>query len=136
MFQHEYFVNEEKRTVICKLTCEGDEVIDDLAKHQMYPANKGAIIENLIGDIYIGKAKCMPGDTWDEEIGRRIAYKKAVAKFNQAKLNKVTAMENGYRAFLEKFTGITAVLKEKYTKSISNAFESCEKIGGNPADKQ
>ena len=136
MFQYEYFVNEEKRTVICKLTCEGDEVIDDLAKYQMYPGNENAIVGNLIGDTYIGKAKCMPGDTWDEKIGRRIAYKKAVAKFNQAKLNRVIAMENRYQAFLKKFTGITAVLKEKYTKSISNAFESCEKIGGNPADKK
>lgn len=80
MFYTNYFVNEEKKVVVCKLeNCAGSLVCDMC--EQGYPHHPDLVI----ADTFIGKAVCAPEDTFDVEIGKKIAYKRAVAKLFTAK---------------------------------------------------
>jgi hypothetical protein len=92
-----YYVNKEKRTVVCvfvpasksfysniynalnKVMCDNDPVrffacIDDPVRDGWVPAK------------YVGKAKCDPKDTWNEEYGKRLAKARAIVKFQEEKL--------------------------------------------------
>lgn len=55
-----YFVNTEKKTVVCIITVQDD----------------------FLGNVhrFEGKAKCSPEDTFDENIGREIAQNRAFIK--------------------------------------------------------
>lgn len=77
----EYFVNQEKRTVICKFTAKD---------------KKGY---NLYEDIIVyGKAKCSPEDQWNEDRGMAIAYSRAMInlkkKIRDLKINIISEIEN------------------------------------------
>jgi len=62
-FTEEYFVNPIKRVVVCKLLVDnGCTCFSD-------------VIE------YIGKAKCAPDDEFNDLIGKRLASRRARAKF-------------------------------------------------------
>lgn len=67
----EYFVNEEKRTVVAKIT------------------------DVVIGDAYVtvtGKSKCHPEDEWDVKKGTKLARIRAIKKFNSSKMRVLNNM--------------------------------------------
>ena len=67
----EYFVNEEKRTVVAKIT------------------------DYVVGDEYVtvtGKSKCHPDDEWDVKKGTKLARIRAIKKFNASKMRMLNDM--------------------------------------------
>jgi len=71
MKETKYFVNPEKKTVVCIITVQ-DDYFREI-------------------HCFEGKAKCSPEDTFDEETGRKIAQKRAYIKmkthFRDGKVN-------------------------------------------------
>ena len=77
----EYYVDEEKKVVVCKLTgCEGGSMCDMCQVG--YPHHP----DFVLNDSYVSKAKCFEDDTFDAEFGKKLAYQRAVTKLNTAKV--------------------------------------------------
>ena len=86
-----FFVDEEKRTVICVIENTSSLVTDffDISKiiwsnDPTHPVN---IYPNyrlekklILPDRFTGKAVCAPEDEWNEEVGRLIAFDRAKEK--------------------------------------------------------
>lgn len=79
-----YFVNEEKRVVVCRLRFRLNDKCEDLVHSQgyyWYLRHKGKCIFSGIvdGDQFdiISTSKCHIDDTWNEVEGKRIAESKA-----------------------------------------------------------
>ena len=47
----------------------------------------------FLNDSYVGKAKCSEDDTFDVEFGKKLAYQRAVAKLNTAKVKTLKRFE-------------------------------------------
>ena len=75
MVKTTYYVNKEKRTVVCVMyTC--NDVRDKILKYGLIPSYK--YLSQV--KVYHGVAKCAPEDEWDEVIGRKLAEWRAAAK--------------------------------------------------------
>lgn len=88
MYQEQYFTGTNKdgyRVVVCKLTGCGNSLEEDLEKKgwEGYHGFFGGPF--MLPDSFEGKAKCDPRDTYDEEIGKKIAKERALAKLARAK---------------------------------------------------
>lgn len=68
MKETKYYVNPEKKTVVCVITIQ-DDIFGDLLRFE-------------------GKAKCSPEDAFDENIGRQIAQNRAFIKMKVHFLNQ------------------------------------------------
>lgn len=79
-FNENYYVDEKKKIVVCKLTDCAGALICDLCKRN-WPGHE----ELLIEDTFVGKAKCSDDDVFDVEKGKKIAFKRAYAKLTRAK---------------------------------------------------
>jgi len=72
MKETKYYVNEAKRTVVCVISLDGEYEIEN----------------------FIGKAKCSPEDSWDEEKGKEIARLRAMIKVKSwVRKNKLDTIE-------------------------------------------
>lgn len=80
-----YYIDEEKRTVVCKLRGAMFDVIDNLLSHCNYVDFEN---DYTMKDCYVGKAKCSPEDKWDKNTGKRIALCRALVSYYNDK-NKV-----------------------------------------------
>ena len=77
-----FYVNEKKRRVVCVLPVNKYMIslyLNDIMTNHLYLNG----IPKL-NDRYIGVAKCHEEDTWDEEVGKLLAYSKAKAAFCRA----------------------------------------------------
>ena len=85
---YDYYVDEDKRTVVAVLTVPRTCVMEELCN----VVNKGCgthfIFEGvnfhdnmLVAGSYTGKAICHPGDEWDVKEGMRIAKLKAIRAY-------------------------------------------------------
>ena len=80
-------VDEKNRKVVCVYTAD-----PELAINYIYSFNKERGVPTYIptnDNMYlpwhtVGIAKCAEGDTWDEELGRDIAFAKMKAKFGRS----------------------------------------------------
>lgn len=63
-FNMDFYVNEEKRTVVAKIN-----IIEKVGPFK------------IIGESYLGKAKCSPEDIFDAEKGKSIAELRALLKY-------------------------------------------------------
>lgn len=87
----EYFVNEEKKTVVCKMTVPEEYVFNEV--RNIVEKSKflimGEYMEYLcmygLHPYYKGISKCHPDDTFDIEKGKRIAKLRALMRFNDDK---------------------------------------------------
>lgn len=82
-----YYVNEDKRTIVCTITNCERSLIEKVRKRMGshfgdYFRFRGD--RSYIADKFVGKAKCNPLDTWDEQTGMDIARERALRKFNRA----------------------------------------------------
>lgn len=87
-----YSVNKEKNTIVAYFEGGKDywgdcltEIGDNVAQSSLVDAFP--IVDNIVSGIknFYGKAKLHPDDTWDEEVGKRIARERLIKKFNHAK---------------------------------------------------
>lgn len=84
----EYYVDEAKKVVVCKLTGCERSLICDMCQ-EGYPHHP----DFFLNDSYVGKAKCSEDDTFDVEFGKKLAYQRAVAKLNTAKVKTLKRFE-------------------------------------------
>lgn len=73
-----YYIDEEKRTVVCKLRGAMFDVIDNLLSRCNYVDFEN---DYTMKDCYVGKAKCSPEDKWDKNAGKRIALCRALVSY-------------------------------------------------------
>ena len=81
----QYVINEEKKTVTCiAWDCEND-LIEYLLKKSSDSFTLDTLVQNyeklLLNHKYVGTAKCSPEDTFDVEIGKKIARAKMREKY-------------------------------------------------------
>ena len=79
-FIENYYVDKEKKVVVCKLTHCSGELICDLCKKN-WPGHDMLFID----DTFVGKATCSDEDVFDVDKGKKIAFKRAYAKLTKAK---------------------------------------------------
>lgn len=73
-----YYIDEEKRTVVCKLRGSMFDVKENLFFH----CEQVDFMHNYwMKDCYVGKAKCSPEDKWDKDTGKRIALCRALVSY-------------------------------------------------------
>lgn len=77
-----YYIDEEKRTVVCKLRGAMFDVVDNLLSHCSYVDFEN---DYTMKDCYVGKAKCSPEDKWDKNTGKRIALCRALVAYYKDK---------------------------------------------------
>lgn len=118
-----YFINEEKKVVVCKLEDCCDALLYDMY-HKGWPGHEGLIID----DVFIGKAWCSPDDTFDAEIGKKIAYKRAVVKLFKAKKRTLAAFIDDNKKSVEDLIKDTNKLINNYNSTISRKENDISKI--------
>ena len=87
-----FFVDEEKRTVICVIEDTHNLVRnffdlnylwDETSSRQVRFEPYGKLSKFMfLPDRFVGKAVCAPEDEWNEEVGRLIAFNRAKMKLN------------------------------------------------------
>ena len=118
-----YYVNEEKQTVVCKLENCFNAVICNMC-HKGWPGHDAL----LINDTFIGKAKCAPEDTFDVLKGKQIAYNRAVTKFYNAKKKALDRFIKGNEEFMNALKATGNELIDTYDGIIDRRNKDTEKI--------
>lgn len=117
----EYFVNEEKGVVVCKITNVRAALTHE-ADRKGIVLSKCDICQYVMpmSNAFIGKAKCSSDDTFDLEKGKRIAYRRAVLKLNRAKAHAIDRIIKAEESEHEEIMkGLTSLL-QKYSKTAEN----------------
>ena len=123
MFTERYFVDEKKKIVVCKLENCSNTLICDMC-HKNWPGHEALVID----DVFTGKAKCSDEDTFDVEIGKRIAYKRAVTKLVNAKRRTLIDFLDANTKFMERLTADCNKLIGRYEGTINRKDQDIEKI--------
>lgn len=122
-FYEDYYVNEEKKIVVCKISDCSGALICDMC-HKGWPPTD----EMIINDSFVGKAKCSSEDTFDVERGKRIARIRAYAKLARAKQKKLAAFMDRNNKSMEALARDTKKLIERYQHVEENAVKHVENI--------
>ena len=125
MFYARYFVNEEKKVVVCKLENCSNALICDMCQKD-WPGHEALVIN----DTFTAKAQCSPDDTFDAEIGKKIAYSRAVAKVNKAKKRTLTNFVAENQKMLQALVRDAEKLTRKYDGTISRKDQEITRILG------
>ena len=125
VFSERYFVDEEKKVVICKLEDCSNALICDMC-------NKGwpGHIKMVIDDVFTGKAQCSPEDTFDVEIGKEIAYKRAVTKLFRAKRRALIDFVEGNKKIVQDLSEVADKLIGKYDGTINRKKQDITRVIG------
>lgn len=83
-----------------------------------------------IADTFTGKAQCSPEDIFDAEIGKQIAYKRAVAKMFRAKRRALIDFVNGNKDFVAHLESDAGKLINKYEGTINRKDQDIMRILG------
>lgn len=113
-FTERYFVDEEKKVVVCKLENCSNGLICDMC-HKGWPGHEDLVI----ADEFTGKAQCSADDTFDVEVGKQIAYKRAVAKMFRAKRRALLNFMDANNKMVEALKRDTDKLIGKYEGTIN-----------------
>ena len=96
-----FYVNEEERTIVCVIHCDKylvEYYVNELTHNYFWlPFNEREKIK--MPSTFIGKAVCTENDTWDEELGRDIAFERAKDKFYKSffkRANRLIEMIDGH----------------------------------------
>ena len=87
-----YYIDKEKKVVVCKLTGCEENLMSDIYQ-DIYQTGYQHHSYFLLNDSYVGKAKCSENDTFDIEFGKKLAYQRAVVKLNTAKVKILKRFE-------------------------------------------
>ena len=128
-----YKINMDERTVIAKITCEKTDpqmvfdckVARYIDGNGVGPLEISEYYENKydISRVYVGKAKCHPDDTFDEEFGKKLALLRAKNKYLKAMYYRLDDM----RRWISKLNNtITDMTQEHYRRWIDNGCEIYE----------
>lgn len=128
-----YEINRDERTVVAKIICEktDPQTVFDCKVARYVDGNGAGLLEISryyehkydIDHVYIGKAKCHHGDTFDEEFGMKLALLRAKNKYLKAMYYKLDDM----RRWISRLNNtITDMTQEHYRRWIDNGFEISE----------
>jgi len=123
-----FFVDEEKKIVVCKLENVAGELMCDMC-HLDWPHHPSL----EIADSFVGKAKLHPDDTFDEEKGKKIAFRRAIAKLNKAKARTIKNFMNDQLAFIDALTKDVNKLTKRYEYNIDRRDADIQYIIETPA---
>ena len=88
----DYIVCKERRQVICIMNDTRHKLLDYLGAINM---DCGVWTREFnMPKQFIGIATCAEGDEWNEQLGKDIAYSKAVTKFNKSFFKRAQAFIN------------------------------------------
>ncbi len=96
-----FYVNEEERTIVCVIHCDKDIVeyyVNELT-HNYFWLSFNEREKIKMPSTFIGKAVCTKNDTWNEELGRDIAFERAKNKFYKSffkRANHLIKMIDGH----------------------------------------
>lgn len=124
-FVERYFINEEKKTVVCKLENCFNGLVCDMCR-KGYPGHPYMEID----DTFVGKAQCSPEDTFDVEVGKQIAYKRAIAKMTKAKKRALIDFVEGNKKFVENLCKDADKLIVRYENTINRKNQDIVRILG------
>lgn len=100
-----YYVNRDKRTVVCVLSgCRWNASNRITKQVQNYDYFINPYGEFRIKDEYVGIAKCSPEDTWDEDYGQKLAFARARKNRDDAINNQVYKALNTLRTAVDKLS--------------------------------
>lgn len=125
MYKKNFYVNEKKGVVVCKITDIRCDMHDEIQKKGLgFPSRIVCeMINDLLPNTYTGKARCSGNDKFDEKIGSTIAYRRAVRKVNNAKKRFMQKFIRMYtNDYNETIAGLNA-LAQRYEKAETGAVE-------------
>ena len=123
MFDVDYYVNKEKKVVVAKMTGCGNGLAYDMCR-KGYPPISAFEIANA----FIGKAKCSPDDTFDEETGKKIAFKRAYKKYVMAKKKAVAAFLTENNKLVDEFNDTVKNLMDSYDRADAHRTEEIKPL--------
>lgn len=97
----EYFVDEEKRTVVAKVSGVHRELFQILSKYGTDSKVSWDRILNIYPDTYRAIAKCAPEDKWDEETGKQIAKNRLITKLCHVRANVYSIVWKAHLEYAE-----------------------------------
>lgn len=122
-----FFVNEEKRTIVGKLIVPDDEELFDLAQI-VDESDEDFCYENLKGSyeftVFEAKAKCCPDDKWDVEKGKNIVNE----RLGKMIIQKIKRQAKEERSELTKRISELDEIILQCDKSINNSNKFIDKI--------
>ena len=123
MFDVDYYVNKEKKVVVAKMTGCSNGLACDMCR-KGYPAIPAFEIANA----FIRKAKCSPDDTFDEETGKKIAFKRAYKKYVMAKKKAVAAFLAENNKLVDEFNDTVKNLMDSYDRADAHRTEEIKAL--------
>ena len=123
MFDVDYYVNKEKKVVVAKMTGCASELAYDMCRKGYQPVSSFEI-----ADAFIGKAKCSPDDTFDEEIGKKIAFKRAYKKYVMAKKKAVAAFLAENNKLVDELNDTVKNLMDSYDRADAHRTEEIKAL--------
>lgn len=122
-----FFVNEEKRTIVGKLIVPDDEELFDLAQ-VVDESDEDFCYENLKNSydftVFEAKAKCCPDDKWDVEKGKNIVNE----RLGKMIIQKIKRQAKEERSELTKRISELDEIILQCDKSINNLNKFIDKI--------
>jgi hypothetical protein len=130
-FEYVYFVNKEKRQVVCKLRNKKDkdanfvvaannfmmECLDNLLCHKnIYFYGIFTSAESLRPSQSMAIAKCHPDDVFNVEIGKRIARNKLRRRILKQVYKRLHIMMDAYKQAENR-------MKERYPRDVESFFK-------------
>lgn len=114
-----YYINEKKKTVVCEITADFDEYeysqygesIHNHVRADFYHACATGVIRNK----FIGKAVCSDKDTYDVEIGKKIAYDRAMLDLLRVKKAYDDYSIKGFQEILNELNKLKEEDSERYS---------------------
>lgn len=123
MFDVDYYVNKEKKVVVAKMTGCSNGLACDMLRKGYSP-----IPSFEITDAFIGKAKCSPDDTFNEEIGKKIAFKRAYKKYVMAKKKAVAAFLADTNKLVDELNDTVKNLMDSYDRADAHHTEEIKAL--------
>lgn len=118
-----YYINEEKKTVVCKLnTCIAD-MYNYLYKFPIVSYNfiDDLVEKNIIKSCYTAKAVCVEEDNWDVEKGKRIALAKVLKRYHKDKFFILSTIIN-------RFYNSACEIEKSANKSFNRVISYCKEL--------
>ena len=103
-----YLIDEENKTVTAKIPANNAylSVRYDCHKHHFAPYGMWSVEKEDRRNYIIGKAVCAPEDTFDVEVGKKLARVRALKKFYAIKMkafDTIAAEYDGYLRAIEDY---------------------------------
>lgn len=133
-----FYVNEEKRTVVCVIPDTEDEVkefiwssLSDINGINLYRTVSYKLNEKLtLPNSFIGKAVCAPEDEWNEEVGRKLAFARAKNKLYTSFFKRATLfvrqLDEAVETAYETFNNFGAKVAENHRKLVDEISDKIE----------